>query len=79
MFFSRFTQGLGVTQPSQIRYVNYFYSLLNNWRVTPTLKILDCIVFYGVPKCNGNGGCKPIVEVVLVRDNLQVFFKNFKQ
>lgn len=56
MLFFRFdVEGLGVTQPSQIRYIHYFHELLANRKVSPTVQLIEYVKLYGVP---GFSGCQ---------------------
>jgi len=69
----RFEKGGGVTQPSQMRYVDYFTTILNSHlnnepRFHPCLVQIDKLVMYGMPKNSFTGYIKPFVEIYDVRD-----------
>ncbi|CAD8159718.1 unnamed protein product [Paramecium octaurelia] len=56
---SRFNdEGLGVNQPCQIRYIEYFNQLLQGEAIYPSLKYLSSIIIEGVPKLNIDDGSK---------------------
>lgn len=60
--------GLGVTQPSQIRYIYYFHNLLENHGISPTVKLIEYVKLNGVPGFNSKTSCKPYFEVYSMRD-----------
>lgn len=62
--YKRFTHGKGVTQPSQIRYVEYFEKIYKGIIRSPSLKSLSKIIIHTIPDVSGSGRCKPYVEVV---------------
>lgn len=43
-------EGMGVTQPCQIRYIRYFYEILNGSRISPTVVYLEKVVLTGEHK-----------------------------
>jgi len=45
----RFSHGVGVTQPSQLRYIKYFEQILNGEVWAPTVKVLKSIGMVKVP------------------------------
>jgi phosphatidylinositol-3,4,5-trisphosphate 3-phosphatase and dual-specificity protein phosphatase PTEN len=49
----RFTSGLGVTQPSQIRYVKYFEEIYFGLINSPSATILKSLKVATVPQMNG--------------------------
>jgi phosphatidylinositol-3,4,5-trisphosphate 3-phosphatase/dual-specificity protein phosphatase PTEN len=49
----RFSTGLGITQPSQIRYVRYFELIFKRKIVSPSMHILKKINMHTVPHMNG--------------------------
>jgi len=68
----RFESGGGVTQPSQIRYVEYFAEVLhghlaNEPTLYPVAVRIDKMVLFGVPRIS-LGYFRPYVEVHSVRD-----------
>eukprot|EP00828_Plagiopyla_frontata_P011063 TRINITY_DN16069_c0_g1_i2.p1 TRINITY_DN16069_c0_g1~~TRINITY_DN16069_c0_g1_i2.p1 ORF type:complete len:255 (-),score=45.46 TRINITY_DN16069_c0_g1_i2:25-789(-) len=65
-------EGLGVTQPSQKKYIYYFYEIFKNQKITPTLKYIDKIVLTGVPRFDGNT-CKPYFTLQKVKTNEQIY------
>lgn len=72
------TDDLGVTQPSQVRYILYFYQIFKEKCLSPTVKYIDNIILYGVPNFNGKNSCKPIVEFISVKTDEKVKKKIFK-
>lgn len=60
--YKRFTNGGGVTQPSQVRYVRYFAHILHQEIKGPMCKILKKLVFHRAPRMS-NSGCRPYVEL----------------
>ena len=73
LLLNRFgTDELGVTQPSQVRYIYYFYQIFKGDIISPTIKLMEEVVLRGVPNFNGKNSCKPIVEIITVKDNKKV-------
>lgn len=66
------TDDLGVTQPSQVRYILYFYQIFKEKFLSPTVKYIDSIILNGVPNFNANGSCKPIIEFISVKNDQKV-------
>lgn len=62
-----------MTQPSQIRYIHYFYQLLKNPYLSPTLTYIDKITMYGVPKFNSGGSCKPYIDIISMKTLEKVY------
>ncbi|CAK56165.1 unnamed protein product (macronuclear) [Paramecium tetraurelia] len=62
-------EGLSVNQPCQLKYIEYFYTLLNmNTRIFPNLIQIQSISFFGrSPQMNINGQCYPYVEIIDVK------------
>ena len=60
----RFSHGRGVTQPSQLRYVEYFEQVYKRIIKSPVLKSPDKILIFNQPDINGSGKVKPYVEIV---------------
>ena len=58
----RFTKGGGVTQPSQIRYVNYFADIFHRRVRSPMIYQLSSIKTRTVPHISSNS-IKPIFEI----------------
>ena len=79
-FNSRFNGKGGVTQPSQVRYVRYFYSILKGEKVYPTLKRVDDIKMHPTPNFGSNKGIRPYIEFVDVSKNeiVNIFLSFFK-
>ena len=74
MKFSRFsTNGLGVTQPSQVRYIHYLYQILKNQFLSPTLTFIEKIRLFGVPKYNSGGSCKPYIDIISMKDLRKIY------
>jgi len=62
-----------VTQPSQVRYVEYFATVLGSYLTKepsfhPVVVQIDQIVMYGMPKSSFVGYIKPFVELYDVRE-----------
>lgn len=73
-FVYRFSEGGGVTQPSQKRYVKYFEKILKQERKYGTvLKHVDSISFHTSPAFNFDQSCRPSVTVVNVHDDTVIF------
>lgn len=70
----RFSTGGGVTQPSQIRYVNYFFSILMGKKQSPYILQLRCITMKTAPHMS-NQSCRPVIEI---RQNKTLVFSNKK-
>ena len=62
-----------MTQPSQVRYIYYFYQIFKGTILTPTVKIIESVKLIQVPNFNGNNSCKPIVEILNVKENKKVY------
>ena len=63
----RFSNGRGVTQPSQQRYVQYFSLVYRREITSPSIKRLNRIVINTVPSSTGNQ-VQPCVEILDGRD-----------
>ena len=61
----RFSDGKGLSQPCQVRYVHYYEAFLKRIVVSPQVKYLRRIVFKDIPITSSlYGGCnKPYFEV----------------
>ena len=59
----RFSTGLGITQPSQIRYVRYFELIFRAKIVSPSMHVLKKFNLHTVPHISGKT-CKPYLEIV---------------
>lgn len=76
VLYNRFTvEGLGVTQPSQIRYIHYFYKLLKDYRISPTVKLIDYIKLSDIPAFSHKNSCKPIFEIISAKDYEKVLYQ----
>lgn len=64
----RFEQkGMGVTQPCQIRYVEYFFEILNGTRRSPSVVALDRVILTGDYRIS-----KPYVKLKEIRTNKEI-------
>lgn len=63
---------MGVTQPSQLRYVRYFEEILNGNITAPTLKLLKRVEMHTMPNIKKNT-CRPFVEIIQVK-NVKTLF-----
>lgn len=70
----RFSQGGGVTQPSQIRYVSYFFSILLGKKQSPNILQLRSISIKTAPHMS-NQSCRPVIEI---RQDKKLVFSNKK-
>jgi phosphatidylinositol-3,4,5-trisphosphate 3-phosphatase/dual-specificity protein phosphatase PTEN len=68
----RFSTGLGITQPSQIRYVRYFELALKGIIKSPTLKMLKEIKMNTIPNMKLNAW-KPYIEIITLKDFKKVY------
>lgn len=68
----RFTCGLGVTQPSQVRYVKYFEQIFHGHIKSPSSKVLKSIKLHTVPNMNKKS-CKPYLKIERVIDDNCIF------
>jgi len=59
----RFSTGLGITQPSQIRYVRYFELVYKRVVCSPSLVVLKQVKMHTIPHINGKSW-KPFLELV---------------
>lgn len=66
------SEGLGVNQPCQIRYIQYFKRFLQGDPIYPVIKYIRKITLEGRPKCNYDGGCKPYLSILHVRTKKEV-------
>ncbi|CAD8202751.1 unnamed protein product [Paramecium octaurelia] len=68
-------EGLGVNQPCQVKYVEYFYKLLSmGYVIYPTVVTLKRITFQGkAPAFNMNGSCKPYMQVIQVKNDKELY------
>ena len=63
--FKRFSHGKGVTQPSQLRYVDYFEQVYKKVIASPSLKIPELLVIENPPnKWGAITNLKPFVEIL---------------
>ncbi|XP_060075755.1 uncharacterized protein LOC132555421 [Ylistrum balloti] len=61
----------GITLPSQIRYVEYFYGLLSGAiKINSNALYLHHIVIHGVPNFDTQGGCRPFIKVYQGMQNI---------
>ncbi|XP_033727865.1 LOW QUALITY PROTEIN: uncharacterized protein LOC117317245 [Pecten maximus] len=61
----------GITLPSQIRYVEYFYGLLSGAiKINSNPLYLHHIVIHGVPNFDTQGGCRPFIKVYQGMQNI---------
>lgn len=66
----RFEDGDAVTQPGQVRYINYFYTLLSQKILFPLRKQLYKIVIHHPPLREKEGELRPYIDIVDNVDNL---------
>jgi len=69
----------GVQVPSQKRYVKYIQDIVKETvPLSPDCKILKlkCIILKPVPKCNINGECTPIIQVLCMSPHAHVLYSN---
>ncbi|CAD8174685.1 unnamed protein product [Paramecium pentaurelia] len=68
-------EGLGVNQPCQVKYVEYFYKLLTmDYVIYPTVITLKRIIFQGkAPAFRMRGGCKPYMQVIQVKNDKELY------
>lgn len=60
-------EGMGVTQPCQIRYINYFHQLMSGAKRSPSVVAITKVVFKG--KCRLSN---PYIKVKLLSNKLQL-------
>lgn len=60
-------QGMGVTQPCQIRYVGYFHQILTGARISPSVMALDRVILTGDYKVS-----KPYVKLKEIRTGKEI-------
>lgn len=60
--YQRFSTGIGVSQPCQLRYLYYFEAVLKKYIKCPTIKKLKAIIFKTVPFI-AQEGCRPYFEL----------------
>jgi hypothetical protein len=63
----RFSSGIGVSQPCQLRYIYYFEAVLREVIKIPVIKKLKAIVFNTVPRIAAEG-CRPYYELAMGHD-----------
>ena len=72
---------VGVTHPGQVRYINYFETILRggskNFEFQPRCRKLISIVFHGIPNFNSNS-CRPQVDIYNVRDDKKISSEKFE-
>ena len=73
--YKRFRTGIGVTQPSQLRYIYYYAQLYKKLVAKPVCKILDKIVIRTTPRI-GSEGCRPFIEVLVGEDFQTCLYTN---
>ena len=62
--WKRFEHGRGGTQPSQVRYVEYFEKIYKGLVKSPILKQPEKLIIYSPPDVNGSNILKPYLEVI---------------
>lgn len=60
--WKRFSSGIGVSQPCQLRMIYYFEAAMRGVVVAPCAKKLKAVIFSTVPSI-GNDGCRPYFEL----------------
>lgn len=68
----RFSTGLGITQPSQLRFVRYFELVLKGVVRSPCIKILKGVRLHTVPRMASNS-CKPYLEIITLKNFKKIF------
>lgn len=68
----RFSTGLGITQPSQIRYVRYFELVYKGIICSPSMLVLKEIKMHTVPHFSGRT-CRPFLELISIK-NFEVIY-----
>lgn len=68
----RFSTGLGVTQPSQIRFVRYFELVLKGVIKSPSMKLLKGVRMHRVPKMTKDW-CRPYIDIITLKNFRKVF------
>ncbi|CAD8115687.1 unnamed protein product [Paramecium sonneborni] len=71
-------EGLGVNQPCQVKYVEYFYKLLSmgikGQILYPTFINIKRVTFQGkAPAFNMNGSCKPYMQIIQVKSDKELY------
>ncbi|CAD8112550.1 unnamed protein product [Paramecium sonneborni] len=71
-------EGLGVNQPCQMKYIEYFYKLLTmgikGQIVYPTFINIKRITFQGkAPAFSMNGTCKPYMQIIQVKGDKEIY------
>eukprot|EP00002_Diphylleia_rotans_P005244 TRINITY_DN14356_c0_g1_i1.p1 TRINITY_DN14356_c0_g1~~TRINITY_DN14356_c0_g1_i1.p1 ORF type:complete len:684 (+),score=117.11 TRINITY_DN14356_c0_g1_i1:45-2096(+) len=61
----RSVHSIGVTVPSQLRYVRYMYNICTGVLPHPKPFHLKKIIMNGVPRFHSTNGCRPFIEVYL--------------
>lgn len=70
--WKRFSSGIGVTQPCQLRSIYYFEAVMKGVIVVPSAKKLKAIVCSPVPNMS-NEGCRPYVDITNNIDNNVIY------
>jgi len=73
----RFSSGLGITQPSQIRFVRYFELVLKGMIRSPCKKVLKAVKMHTVPKMSKNSW-KPYLEIITLKDFKKIHTGKYK-
>lgn len=68
----RFSTGLGITQPWQIRYVRYFELVYRGIVISPSMWTLREVKMHTVPHLNGKT-CKPYMELVSIINHATIY------
>lgn len=69
----RFEEGDAVTQPGQVRYINYFYRMLKEKIFFPLKKSLRSVKLIEVPLKDKSGEIKPYVEIYSDNSDTLIF------
>lgn len=68
----RFSTGLGITQPSQIRYVRYFELVYKGIIKSPSMCSLKKVKMHTIPHINGKTW-RPYMEIVAIKNFVTLF------
>jgi hypothetical protein len=70
--WKRFSSGIGVSQPCQLRTIYYFDAAMRGYVVAPVAKRLKAIIFSTVPNIS-NEGCRPYFEMTNSIDDVVIY------
>lgn len=70
--WKRFSSGVGVTQPCQLRSIYYFEAVMNGLIVAPSAKKLKALVCSPVPNMSSDG-CRPYLDITNNKDSNVIY------